>query len=266
MKMTTKTNDKILSIDLSLDAICPIITTYEDSHKLYRESIIDYDYLDVLDYSDSPIRASAIIISNIINLFIKNPTASLSDLNLMFNKYYFSMFDNQSKEHIAVSAKSFARLAAIYTYVVDLFNKYSDIAPDIEYYTTIGNMPRYSYASRINAILVSESTVDLLIITKQDSSIALNALINPKVLSAIDYCMEAGIYVKNINVLSYSFDSIATPIVIRKHSVTEHVVKAAKSFMSMQIRNSPNISYCMLCHYNSSCVNIKQYSTKITDL
>ena len=85
-KMTMKTNDKILSIDLSLDSICPVITTYEDSHKLYRESIIDYDYLDVLDYSDSPIKASAIIISNIINSFIKNPTASLGDLNLMFNK------------------------------------------------------------------------------------------------------------------------------------------------------------------------------------
>ena len=78
--------------------------------------------------------------------------------------------------------------------------------------------------------------------------------------------MEAGIHIKNVNILSYSFDSVATPIVIRKHSVTEHVLRAVRSFMSMQIRNNPNISYCMLCHYNSLCVNIKQYSTKITDL
>lgn len=264
--MTTKTNDKILSIDLSLDSICPVITTYEDSHKLYRESIIDYDYLDVLDYSYSPIKASAIIISNVINTFIKDPTISLGDLCALFNKYYFSMFDNQSKEHIAVSAKSFTRLTQIYNYIVELFNKYTDIAPDITYYTPIGTMPRYSYASRISAILLSESTVDLFIITKQDSSVALNALINPKVLSAIDYCAEAGVHIKNVNILSYSFDNIGIPIVIRRHSVTEHVLKAVKSFMSMGIRNSPNISYCMLCHYNSSCVNIKQYSTKITDL
>jgi len=263
--MTTK-NDKILSIDLSLDSICPIITTYEDSHKVYRDSIIDYDYLDVLNYADSPIRASAIIISNIINSFIKDPNISLADMTVMFNNYYFSMFDNQSKEHIAVSAKSFVRLSAIYSYIVDLFNKYTDIAPDIEYYTPIGTMPRYSYASRINAILVSPETVDLLIIAKQDSSIALNALINPKVLSAIDYCLEAGIHIKNVNILSYSFDSVVSPIVIRRHSVSDYILKAVKSFMSSPIRNSANFSYCMLCKYNSSCTNIKQYSTKITDL
>ena len=89
--MTTK-NDKILSIDLSLDSICPIITTYEDSHKVYRDSIIDYDYLDVLNYADSPIRASAIIISNIINSFIKDPNISLADMTVMFNNYKYFIF------------------------------------------------------------------------------------------------------------------------------------------------------------------------------
>lgn len=247
--------NKILSLDLGLDAICPYLSMQEDKDAVFKTDIVSFDDLNITNYSDSPAAVSALLFNMIIKDFVEDPSLSLYALEGKFTSRFFSIVDPEDKENLAIAARTYIKIIDAHKILHSVFSGYSHIASNIDFYCTIGIRPRNAYRTCIDAFLVRPGATDLFLILKKEYGSENSLAYNPKLLAAIDYCAEANINVSNIYILAYgwNFSTSAAKIQLQKISITDYLRSTANKFKSMTFMNCANLAHCQSCHYRDTC-------------
>lgn len=248
-------SNKILAIDLGLDAICPYLTTQDDKDSVFKNDVISFDDLNITNYVDSPSSVAAILFNMVMKDFIENPNLPLQGLEAKFTSRYFSIIDPEVEGNLNIAARTYMRIVDAHKILSEIFSQYSHIAPNIDFYCTLGIRPRNAYHTCIDAFLVRPGTTDLFLMLKKEYGSEGSLAYNPKLLSAIDYCNEAKINVGNIYILAYGWNFVTSPakISIQKISISDYLKSTATKFKSLTFMNGANLAHCPSCHYKDVC-------------
>jgi hypothetical protein len=240
--------------DLALNVICPNLSSYQDKFVKFKDALVTYDYLEILDFIDDQEFVIGMLTKYILSVWFDDLNQTVNTLDSVLTKAFFSIYDVNDENNKAYS-RMFIRLVQIMDAISSLLEHADYVVPNLEFYKTIGIDFRRYYKSLIDLVIVNkDSTVSLFIIAPRTASNSTAVVAaHPKVNFAIDYCREAGIKVSSVYFLGYSESNISKDIVIQKININDTVNSVHNNLMNIRLHSAPNMFFCAMCPYRSLC-------------